>query len=1083
MKLLLAIICVIFCSATSNEIRAKRDLSPDVRNKLIEVLNKDRQEIGKKLNIKMEIMKYDVSLERSIVWSEDDCNKTPSWFGGQHLNGNSIAREVMEEHKKNNSFRFFIPSYKTIGCSKDFKCSVTVYSEVRDEVIGKTMVLRGLCIFREAYKISKEDNDKLNEAERPMPWKYGDIIGVDGPSPPGGSDKDQGSGSGEAPSGKGSEAGTATSNEIRAKRELSPDVRNKLIKVLNKDRQEIGKKLNISMEILKYDLAIERSIVWSEDDCMKSPSLIGGTTLSGDSLALEIAKKYSKDLNFFIPSHKTIGCSKDFKCSNTYNTTSIDELKGKTAVFRGICLFGGGSSQDVSKENFDKISNAELPMPWKYGDIIGVNGPSGEGSANVQGSGSGEAPSGKGSGAGILKFDKNNHRKLVNKMAMKLFLTIICVIFSAATSNEIRAKRDLSPDVRNKLIEVLNKDRQEIGKKLNISMEIMKYDVSLEQSIIWSENDCKKTPFFWKGSTLGGDSLAREIAEKRKASEGFFQPSYKTVGCSKDFKCSITYDDTSYVFEKVRWKTSILLGFCNFEGGMQQFVPNTNKVDYPMPWKYGDIIGVEGSTPPEESATDQVSGSGKAQSGKGSGCGSVLILKFDKNNHRELVNKMAMKLLLTIICVIFCSATSNEIRAKRDLSPDVRNKLIEVLNKDRQELGKKLNISMETMKYDVSLERSIVWSEDDCNKTPSFTGLSTISGDSLAREVIEKYTQGYGFFIPSYKTIGCSKDFKCKDTFDSNVIDKSMIGKTAVYRGFCIFGEKWKISDEDNIKLHEAERPLPFKYAAIIGVDGPSGEGSAKDQGSGFGEAPSGKGSGAGILKVDKNNHRKLVNRMAMKLFLAIICVIFSAANSNEIRAKRDLSPDVRNKLIEVLNKDRQEIGKKLNIKMEIVKYDLAIERSIVLSEDDCLKSPSWKKGIILSDESLLQVEHNKGFPFFIPSRKTIGCSKDFKCSVENTAETLVHRGICIFGEEPNDDYHKLPDEDRYNLIVAELPTPSKYGDIIGVNGPSSTEESVTVQGSGSGEAPSGTSGSSGKGTGAESVFSLIMSLFLVLFI
>ncbi|EGT54745.1 hypothetical protein CAEBREN_23470 [Caenorhabditis brenneri] len=481
---------------------------------------------------------------------------------------------------------------------------------------------------------------------------------------------------------------------------------------------------------------------------------------------------------------------------------------------------------------------------------------------------------------------------------------------------------------------------------------------------------------------------------------------------------------------------------------------------------------------------------------------------------------MTMKLLLAIICVIFYSAASNEIRAKRDLSPDVRNKLIEVLNKDRQEIGKKLNIKMEIMEYDLSLEQSIFWRGDNCYKTDSYYGGITLGGDSLAREVTE-HRKNFDFFVPSYKTIGCSKDFECSATWE-NPVDK-WVGKTAVFRGICKFGQKMMISKEDLDKISNAELPLPLKYGDLIGVTGASGKGSGsfneEETVEYFGACIFGervnieefeeklikaglppvskyadllgveskgeekKGSGAGILKFDKNNHRKLVNGLAMNLFLAIICVIFHAATSNEIRAKRDLSPDVRDKLIEVLNKDRQEIGKKLNIKMEIMKYDLAIERSIVWSEDDCLKSPSWKKGIVLSVESLVQVEHNKGFPFFIPSRKTIGCSKDFKCSVENTAETLVHRGICIFGEDPNDDYHKLPDEDRYNLIVAELPTPSKYGDIIGVNGPSSTEESVTVQGSGSGEAPSGTSEPSGKGSRAGNVFSLIMSLFLMIYV
>ncbi|CAL2035877.1 unnamed protein product [Caenorhabditis brenneri] len=172
----------------------------------------------------------------------------------------------------------------------------------------------------------------------------------------------------------------ATSNEIRAKRDLSPDVRNKLIEVLNKDRQEIGKKLNIKMEVVKYDRYLERSIRLSEKDCIKSPSSSLGPTLDGDSLARDLV--YTKAVDFYIPSHKTIGCSKDFECSISYSRgdTFVEELIGKTAVLRGICIFG--EPRDVSKEDFDKIRNADLPMPWKYGDLIGVNGFSGGGSGS-----------------------------------------------------------------------------------------------------------------------------------------------------------------------------------------------------------------------------------------------------------------------------------------------------------------------------------------------------------------------------------------------------------------------------------------------------------------------------------------------------------------------------------------------------------------------------------------------------------------------------------------------------------------------------------------------------------------------------
>ncbi|CAL2035875.1 unnamed protein product [Caenorhabditis brenneri] len=180
MKLLLAIICVILCSATSNEIRAKRDLSPDVRNKLIEVLNKDSQEIGKKLNIKMETIIYDRYLERSIRLSEKDCIKSSSSSLGPTLDGDSLTRDLVY----NKAVDFYIPSHKTIGCSKDFECSIS-YSRgdtFVEELIGKTAVLRGICIFGEPSNVSKEDLDKIRNADLPMPWKYGDLIGVNGSS-------------------------------------------------------------------------------------------------------------------------------------------------------------------------------------------------------------------------------------------------------------------------------------------------------------------------------------------------------------------------------------------------------------------------------------------------------------------------------------------------------------------------------------------------------------------------------------------------------------------------------------------------------------------------------------------------------------------------------------------------------------------------------------------------------------------------------------------------------------------------------------------------------------------------------------
>ncbi|CAL2035880.1 unnamed protein product [Caenorhabditis brenneri] len=410
-------------------------------------------------------------------------------------------------------------------------------------------------------------------------------------------------------------------------------------------------------------------------------------------------------------------------------------------------------------------------------------------------------------------------------------LLINCVLICAILTVWVSAKP--APSDRIKLfMEALNKDREEMGVKIGTPIRKLIYDANLEANILdilKSRND-EVLMVLKKNDVAKKTNDNSKITSEAKNLESlyFFAPDAKTIGCS----ITLTVSDEEETIE--------YFGGCIFgeRVNIEEFKEKLIKAGLPPVSKYADLLGVE----PKE----------------GSGAGSVFSL---------IVYSLMLIYLALSLILIFPAATSDEIRAKRDLSLDVRNKLIE--------------------KYDVSLERSIVWSEDDCNKTPSFTGLSTISGDSLAREVIEKYTQGYGFFIPSYKTIGCSKDFKCKDTFDSNVIDKSMIGKTAVYRGFCIFGEKWKISDEDNIKLHEAERPLPFKYAAIIGVDGPSSsEGSDKEQGSGSGEAPSGKGSGAGSFsKLARKSAKKLRILKTMKLFLAIICIIFSAATSNEIRA------------------------------------------------------------------------------------------------------------------------------------------------------------------------------------------------------
>ncbi|EGT54726.1 hypothetical protein CAEBREN_01452 [Caenorhabditis brenneri] len=182
MKLVLAITCLVFCArgVSSHGIRAKRGLSADEQKKLLDVLNKDRQENGEKLQHKMAPMTYDLQLEKKA--DSIDCDSKEGV--DVPLQFNSVGQEVYESGEEGSSIAgpLFWPSATKIGCSKTKKCSWTIPEELaqkihREKLAGKTISSQGLCVTD--AKI--DDEVKLFNLSRkglPHPSKYGDLIGV-----------------------------------------------------------------------------------------------------------------------------------------------------------------------------------------------------------------------------------------------------------------------------------------------------------------------------------------------------------------------------------------------------------------------------------------------------------------------------------------------------------------------------------------------------------------------------------------------------------------------------------------------------------------------------------------------------------------------------------------------------------------------------------------------------------------------------------------------------------------------------------------------------------------------------------------
>ncbi|CAL2035871.1 unnamed protein product [Caenorhabditis brenneri] len=174
MNFLSAVILVLFyaSSASTSELSAEKKT-------FIDTLNKDRQEVGKRAGEKMNVLTYDPNLEKLIP--DTKCEYTTTMF----LRSNDIAKQSYDSGRYTvdsvQSLLFFTPTAKTIACSKSYKCSVKLQkgNTDKEELIGKEVVYRGICILKENREIIPfHVQDKLDKAGMTPISKYADILGV-----------------------------------------------------------------------------------------------------------------------------------------------------------------------------------------------------------------------------------------------------------------------------------------------------------------------------------------------------------------------------------------------------------------------------------------------------------------------------------------------------------------------------------------------------------------------------------------------------------------------------------------------------------------------------------------------------------------------------------------------------------------------------------------------------------------------------------------------------------------------------------------------------------------------------------------
>ncbi|CAL2035866.1 unnamed protein product [Caenorhabditis brenneri] len=200
-----------------------------------------------------------------------------------------------------------------------------------------------------------------------------------------------------------------------------------------------------------------------------------------------------------------------------------------------------------------------------------------------------------------------------------------------------------------------------------------------------------------------------------------------------------------------------------------------------------------------------------------------------------------------------------------------------------------------------------------------------------------------------------------------------------------------------------------------------------------------------------------------MKLCLVIFLASLIFIEAHGSRVKRGLTADEQKKFLDELNKDRNRVAKEEGIDYVPAKYDASLEKKIVPGKT-CFEYRQHLLPLQYNDVAEQLRKHYMAYEgddyqsYFHPNSNRIACSKEFKCTqvlmkhndipLELQGKTIEYHGVCVQGSNN-------PEAKPIKLTKAKTPSPNKYGDILGIPALS--------------------------GTG--SVFSIIISLFLVFYI
>ncbi|PIC41325.1 hypothetical protein B9Z55_008782 [Caenorhabditis nigoni] len=162
----------------------------------------------------------------------------------------------------------------------------------------------------------------------------------------------------------------SASTGVRVKRGLSIEEQNKLLDVLNADRQALGENMGIAFEKLTYNRGFEMTA--ENFRCGSYSERYVWVPLKVNQHFKEVFAKFGGmdvySRAFFIPKHTKIGCSKEKTCSHT---TNVGEDAGKTKEFWGVCILGP-SSEYHRFDDSNTPENNGMPSYEKYGDLLGI---------------------------------------------------------------------------------------------------------------------------------------------------------------------------------------------------------------------------------------------------------------------------------------------------------------------------------------------------------------------------------------------------------------------------------------------------------------------------------------------------------------------------------------------------------------------------------------------------------------------------------------------------------------------------------------------------------------------------------------